>query len=87
MTQTIILDLDHIPTADVEAEDPIDWSKFDYSLPTPLERFEDEFSQFPEEFYVALEQRAELDERKARLKYVKQHGILIRRGRFLVTFS
>ena len=65
MDETIILDLDHIPTADVQAEDPIDWSRFDYSLPTPLERFEAEFGDFPQEFYVALEQRAVLDERAA----------------------
>ena len=46
MTETIILDLDHIPTADVEAADPIDWSMLDYSLPTPLERFEMELASF-----------------------------------------
>ena len=87
MAQTIILDLDHIPTADVEAADPIDWSMLDYSLPTPLERFEDEFSQFPDEFYVALEQRAARDARQALFKHVKKHGILMRRGRFPVSFS
>ena len=87
MDETIILDLDHIPTADVQAEEPIDWSKFDYSLPTPLERFEAEFGDFPQEFYVALQQRAVLDERAARLKHVKKHGILMRRGRFPVSFS
>ena len=49
--------------------------------------FEAEFGDFPQEFYVALQQRAVLDERAARLKHVKKHGILMRRGRFLVSFS
>ena len=83
----IIFDLVNIPTAELDIPDNIDWSKFDYSLETPLQRFSREFPGFPDELYIALEEQAVLDERKQLYKFVKKHGILIRRGIFTVSFN
>ena len=68
---------------------PIDWERLDFlgDTRTDTEKFQDQWPNFDHAFYIELakqEEEAKLREKKAN---VARFGLLIERGRFLISFS